>query len=316
MPVQTWTPGQVLTAAQLKTVTDMLPFPTVTAVNVNPGVAGSFYRCQPSAGGVITVTLPPPTAGAMVGAKLDATVASGSVVVQHNAAELIYLPSGAARGVNSITINIPDAFVLLVADGTNWHVLGLAPQRAQLTLTAGPPTTGTWLAGDEVTDKWGGTWLCLVAGTPGTWIWAGGGRYRASMNQSAAQSIPNSASTVINFGNAPDDPTGSCTTGASAKFTCPVPGKYAVSGAVGWAAYNAIFYVSVGIFQNGAEVRRGMTTNANLSQNANNPTHPATGQLLCAVGDTIDLRVFQSSGGAINTQGAALAGFLDVALVG
>jgi hypothetical protein len=34
---------------------------------------------------------------------------------------------------------------------------------------AGPPTTGTYLAGDWVIDDTGVTYLCLVAGSPGTW---------------------------------------------------------------------------------------------------------------------------------------------------
>jgi hypothetical protein len=136
------------------------------------------------------------------------------------------------------------------------------------------------------------------------------------MSQTSFQSIPNSASTIINFSVADDDPNSGITLGAASKYTCPVPGKYAFSGAVGWAAYNAAFYISTGVFKNGAEVRRGMTTNANLSQNANTPDYPVTGHAVCAAGDTLDLRVFQSSGGAINTQGAALSTFFDVALVG
>lgn len=35
--------------------------------------------------------------------------------------------------------------------------------------TAGPPTTGTWTAGDTVQDAAGAWWLCTVGGTPGTW---------------------------------------------------------------------------------------------------------------------------------------------------
>ena len=35
--------------------------------------------------------------------------------------------------------------------------------------TAGAPTTGTWQAGDVVADQTGTFWICLAAGTPGTW---------------------------------------------------------------------------------------------------------------------------------------------------
>jgi hypothetical protein len=35
--------------------------------------------------------------------------------------------------------------------------------------TAGPPTSGTWDAGDTMQDSTGAWWLCTTAGTPGTW---------------------------------------------------------------------------------------------------------------------------------------------------
>ncbi|MFF8485174.1 hypothetical protein [Streptomyces antibioticus] len=35
--------------------------------------------------------------------------------------------------------------------------------------TAGPPTTGTWDAGDTVQDSTGAWWVCTVSGEPGTW---------------------------------------------------------------------------------------------------------------------------------------------------
>jgi hypothetical protein len=36
--------------------------------------------------------------------------------------------------------------------------------------TAGPPTSGTWDAGDTVQDSTGAWWLCTASGTPGTWV--------------------------------------------------------------------------------------------------------------------------------------------------
>ena len=37
------------------------------------------------------------------------------------------------------------------------------------TTTAGPPTSGTFTAGDIVADQTGTFWLCVSSGTPGTW---------------------------------------------------------------------------------------------------------------------------------------------------
>lgn len=44
-----------------------------------------------------------------------------------------------------------------------------ALQLGGLAGSAGPPTTGTWAAGDEYEDSGGTVWVCIVAGTPGTW---------------------------------------------------------------------------------------------------------------------------------------------------
>ena len=35
--------------------------------------------------------------------------------------------------------------------------------------TGGAPTSGTFVVGDEIVDRNGQTWVCTVAGTPGTW---------------------------------------------------------------------------------------------------------------------------------------------------
>lgn len=42
--------------------------------------------------------------------------------------------------------------------------------------TAGPPTTGTWAAGDTLQDANGAWWYCSVSGTPGTWVSMAGGK--------------------------------------------------------------------------------------------------------------------------------------------
>lgn len=128
MPIQTWTPGQQLTAAELTTVTNMLPAPQVATANVASAVSGTMYRCQPG-GGSITITLPVPTLGTVIGMTLDSS--TGSCTLAHNATELIYgVDEGTTRGVTSLTLVQPDAYVVAIADGTNWHEYG--------TMTSGP----------------------------------------------------------------------------------------------------------------------------------------------------------------------------------
>ena len=125
MPIQTWTPGQQLTAAQLTAVTNMLPAPQVATANVASAVPGTMYRCQPAGGGNITITLPAPTLGNVVGMSLDA--ATGTATLQHNATELIYgvdTWTSGTRGAASLTIAQPDVYVVVIADGTNWREYG------------------------------------------------------------------------------------------------------------------------------------------------------------------------------------------------
>jgi hypothetical protein len=43
------------------------------------------------------------------------------------------------------------------------------PTRLAGGTAGGPPASGTWAAGDMVVDTQGFTWICTVAGTPGTW---------------------------------------------------------------------------------------------------------------------------------------------------
>lgn len=39
---------------------------------------------------------------------------------------------------------------------------------------SGPPATGTWKAGDQVSDRTGAIWICTAAGSPGSWCIPGG----------------------------------------------------------------------------------------------------------------------------------------------
>jgi hypothetical protein len=37
-------------------------------------------------------------------------------------------------------------------------------------VAAGPPATGTWKGGDQVSDRAGVVWICTAGGSPGTWV--------------------------------------------------------------------------------------------------------------------------------------------------
>lgn len=125
MPLETFTPGQQLTAAQLNAIMAMLPAPQTATANVASAVGGTMYLVQPTGGGTVTITLPQPISGTVIGMKLNS--ASGTAILSHNATELIYgfdTLVGTSRGASSVSLTVPDTYVVVVADGTNWHEYG------------------------------------------------------------------------------------------------------------------------------------------------------------------------------------------------
>lgn len=52
----------------------------------------------------------------------------------------------------------------------------VAPARFVGATTSGAPTTGTFQQGDYVVDQSGTMWVCVVAGSPGTWVDLSSGR--------------------------------------------------------------------------------------------------------------------------------------------
>lgn len=51
---------------------------------------------------------------------------------------------------------------------------GVATRYVGGTSSGGPPTTGTFIAGDFIVDNNGHIWVCTTAGTPGVWAQVGG----------------------------------------------------------------------------------------------------------------------------------------------
>lgn len=164
MPVQVWTPGQVLTAAELTTITNLLPYPSVTSVGVNPCVAGTLYRCTNSS--AITMTLPAPTAGTAIGFVLDSAT-PGAVSVTHNAAELIYgaTGNGTSRGANTVVLTLSDQVLFLISDGTNWHELDNGPTPGLAAKSATVATSETTTSATYANLTTPGPAVTLVTGT-------------------------------------------------------------------------------------------------------------------------------------------------------
>lgn len=136
----------------------------------------------------------------------------------------------------------------------------------------------------------------------------------------AGQSIPNNTlpPTIINFEDESYDPLDLVTTGVAWAFTCPVAGYYQVAAAVlfastaAWALGEAsVLYV----YRDGSEHSRlaYRDTYGGASQLA----HLAGVDVVaCDAGDTLDVRVYQNSGGALGLFANALYNHVSIYRVG
>jgi hypothetical protein len=138
----------------MTTVTNMLGYPTTLSTNLNPGVVGNMYVCTAT----LTLTLPSPaTAGQYIGAKVRS--ATGIVTINRNSSDVIY--GAGVAGTTSITLGADGASVVLMSDGTNWHIVDGAQDTGWLPIptytnswasNSGPATGGT-VAGYRLTGN-------------------------------------------------------------------------------------------------------------------------------------------------------------------
>jgi hypothetical protein len=173
-----FTLGQILTSPEMNQLADMVLYPTPTSVSVNPCAAGTSYVVTTGAS-ALTMTLPnsgsaiPALAGNIIGIK-KADNTAGTVTVTVAGGTYILGP-GVPASTASIQVSAYGAFVTLLFDGTNWHIISGAQDTGWLVLTnyanswlssSGPATGGT-AAGYRVTGnvvRLGGK---ITAGTTG-----------------------------------------------------------------------------------------------------------------------------------------------------
>lgn len=136
-----------------------------------------------------------------------------------------------------------------------------------------------------------------------------GSLFHAEAYLSANQSIPNNTVTVVAFDTVLADPNGNFTTGSSAHYTCPVPGRYLVLAGLNWAsaAANAIGLA----FKNGAEVQRTAQASG-----ATMLVSPYSGIIRANASDTLDIRAFQASGGAVNVGAGSSLAHVEISYLG
>lgn len=144
-------PTAGITAAQLVPGAVFLALRTVSTNTT--AAAGQLINAT----GVTTITLPAPASNAIVG------LFSGSTALTINAAGGSIIGAGATAGVASIQLSMNGAHALLMADGSNWFIVGgqqdtgwvsLASSfPANVSATAGAYAPSVRLLGDRVMLK-------------------------------------------------------------------------------------------------------------------------------------------------------------------
>ncbi len=83
-------------------------------------------------------------------------------------------PNGTATPVDALVISSDQTVTAKKALTVAGLTGATATSRLTGATTSGPPTTGTFAVGDTVIDRSGSLWICVGAGTPGTWKQVGG----------------------------------------------------------------------------------------------------------------------------------------------
>lgn len=183
MPVQSWSSLQTLTAAELTTVTNMLPYPATAAGNVSPCVAGTYYFCTAA----VSMTMPTPAAGTTIGFHCSA---GSSVTINNHASENFYSPYLSSGSAASFSLTAIGQYVVFISDGTNWYEIasgGLAGKGvlAFVATTGGPGIT---------TSSSPGT---LITGATATLTVVAGRTIRITYNGSYGGTTSNNSNTYI-----------------------------------------------------------------------------------------------------------------------
>lgn len=120
----------------------------------------------------------------------------------------------------------------------------------------GPPLAGTWNQGDVSTARSGAIWVCILGGTPGTWIPSGvPSRFRTRVVNNANQGgIATNTATKVVFQTKDFDPNSNFDNVTNNRYTVPITGYYEVCALINWSPGGQQGRAFVMIYKNGAEV--------------------------------------------------------------
>ena len=128
----------------------------------------------------------------------------------------------------------------------------------------------------------------------------------ARYKTSAAQSIPNSTYTLIDFDTVDFDTHDAVTTGAGWKFTAPVPGYYHVDAMTlfqGTTSWSETELPALELRKNGSTLTNlSRTWGQDSSGGGQNKASYGSTTIYLAVGDTLGVYQWQASGGRLDLQ--------------
>lgn len=239
---------------------------------------------------------------------------------------------GGATGIQNLRIGDSDALNRFIIDASGRVALGASNPDVNTLLdmhlntlfgvglpTPSRATINAWvspLTGLSAYDTTNNIFVVNV-GTPGSPQWAraaGGPNVRAT--NANAQSITSgaAAATIITWTATTN--IGGAFTAVSGVFVAPVAGFYAISAAAEFASAAAILGAEfrIGIYVGGVLQVESVLVNP-VAALAVSRQVQATHMIQLAAGDSVDIRVFQNSGGAIALTATAAHNYLSIALV-
>jgi Galactose oxidase, central domain len=222
-----------------------------------------------------------------------------------NGVDWIPLPTGTTppgQGGGMMVYDVSRANVALLSTDTAGHTYTLVP-------ISGPPTTGTWVYGQEWVDNIGVQYVCILGGTPGQWILAPydssgvGPTMRVRMESPALPSLPNGGGAVTAYNFLDEDTANGLSTGT---YTISRAGVYMVDGGLVWTASatgdRGIWFIS-GATGWPLNLATGVGPGVELQPATDDPAN--NGRMTSAffhrfvVGDTVLLYAWHNTGGSL-----------------